>query len=133
MKFFNQIPSDYKEIKLDNLFELITSFTIKIAEEKNDTLKILFKSQNESQFITFKENVINLFTKKMMEIKNSINSENKEYINLCEAISRAQFEGFTYIVKSYLDDICLMKKNLEIYQKLMIEDLGAKVLEVINK
>ncbi len=131
--FFNQIPSDYKEIKLGNLFELIISFTTKIAKEKNDTLKILFQSQNESQFISFKENLLELFTKKMIQILNSIKIDNEEYISVCEAVARAQFEGFTYIVKNNLDDINLMKKNLEIYQKLMIEDLGLKVIETIKK
>lgn len=130
--FFNQVPSDYKEIKLDSLFERIISFTTKIAKEKNDTLKIMFKSQNESQFISFREKLLNLFTKKIMEIINSINSQNKEYINLCEAVGRAQYEGFVYIVMNNLDDIESMKKNLEVYQKLMIEDLGPKLMEVIK-
>ena len=49
---------------------------------------------------------------------------------LCEAIARAEFEGYTYIVKTYIDDIEHMKKNLEIYEKLMIENLGENVLDV---
>ena len=130
--FFDEIPSSYEKVKLHNLFNLITDFTIKIATEQNDTLRVMFNSQNESQFINFKEKVLDLFESKMLLIAKSI-SNNKDYINLCEAISRAQFEGFTYIVKNNLDDIETMKKNLEIYEELMIEDLGKKVLEVIKK
>ena len=131
--FFNEIPSNYEDIKLHKLFDLIISFTLKIAKENNDTLKVMFNSQNESQFTGFKERILNLFTQKMITILKSTNIKNKEYIILCEAIARAQFEGFTYIVKNNLDDINSMKKNLEIYEKLMIEDLGKKVMEVIKK
>lgn len=132
-EFFNKIPSNYEDINLHNLFDLIISFTLKIAKENNDTLKVMFNSQNESQFIGFKEKILNLFTQKMITILKSTNIKNKEYIILCEAIARAQFEGFTYIVKNNLDDTDSMKKNLEIYEKLMIEDLGKKVMEVIKK
>ena len=48
--FFNEIPSNYEDIKLHKLFDLIISFTLKIAKENNDTLKVMFNSQNESQF-----------------------------------------------------------------------------------
>ena len=130
--FFDKIPSNYEEIKLNNLFDMIIEFTLKIAKEKNDTLKIMFNSQNESQFIAFKEYVLNVFTQKMIAIAKSI-SNKKEYISICEAISRANFEGFTYIVKNNLDDIASMKKNLKLYEKLMIEDLGNRFMEVIKK
>ena len=130
--FFDKIPSNYEEIKLNNLFDMIIDFTLKIAKEKNDTLKIMFNSQNESQFIAFKEYVLNVFTQKMIAIAKSI-SNKKEYISVCEAISRANFEGFTYIVKNNLDDIASMKKNLKLYEKLMIEDLGNRFMEVIKK
>ena len=130
--FFDKIPSNYEEIKLNNLFDMIIEFTLKIAKEKNDTLKIMFNSQNESQFIAFKEYVLNVFTQKMIAIAKSI-SNKKEYISICEAISRANFEGFTYIVKNNLDDIASMKENLKLYEKLMIEDLGNRFMEVIKK
>lgn len=130
--FFVSIPSNYEEVKLANIFDLIIDFTLKVSKEHNDTLKIMFKSQNEAQFIAFKEKILDLFTSKMNEIVLSIN-KNNNHANLCEAIARAQFEGFTCIVRNNLDDTKMMKKNLELYKKLMIEDLGLKVIEVIKK
>ncbi len=130
--FFDKIPSNYEKIKLNDLFEMITDFTLKIAKEKNDTLKIMLNSQNESQFMAFKEHILSVFAQKIITIVKSISSK-KEYVNLCEAIARANFEGYTYIVKNNLDDITSMKQNLELYKKLMIEDLGNKVMEVIKK
>ena len=54
-------------------------------------------------------------------------------MTLCEAMARAQFEGFIFIVKSNIDDTQKLKKNLMIYEKLMIENLGERVLEVVKK
>ena len=93
----------------------------------------MFNCQNESQFISFKERILNLFTQKMIAIVKSMNKQINTDFTLCEAISRAQFEGFTYIVKTNIDDVDLLKKNLEIYEKLMIEHLGKKVMEVVKK
>ena len=132
-EFFEKIPSDYENVNLHNSFELIIDLTLKIAKENNDTLKVLFNCQNESQFISFKERILNLFTQKMIAIVKSMNKQINTDFTLCEAISRAQFEGFTYIVKNNIDDVDLLKKNLEIYEKLMIEDLGKKVMEVVKK
>lgn len=132
-EFFDKIPSDYENVNLHNSFELIIDLTLKIAKENNDTLKVMFNCQNESQFISFKERILNLFTQKMIAIVKSMNKQINTDFTLCEAISRAQFEGFTYIVKNNIDDVDLLKKNLEIYEKLMIEDLGKKVMEVVKK
>ena len=132
-EFFDKIPSDYKNVNLHNSFELIIDLTLKIAKENNDTLKVMFNCQNESQFISFKERILNLFTQKMIDIVKSMNKQINTDFTLCEAISRAQFEGFTYIVKTNIDNVDLLKKNLEIYEKLMIEDLGKKVMEVVKK
>lgn len=132
-EFFDKIPSDYENVNLHNSFELIIDLTLKIAKENNDTLKVMFNCQNESQFISFKERILNLFTQKMIDIVKSMNKQINTDFTLCEAISRAQFEGFTYIVKTNIDDVDLLKKNLEIYEKLMIEDLGKKVMEVVKK
>ena len=132
-EFFDKIPSDYNNVNLHNSFELIIDLTLKIAKENNDTLKVMFNCQNESQFISFKERILNLFTQKMIDIVKSMNKQINTDFTLCEAISRAQFEGFTYIVKTNIDNVDLLKKNLEIYEKLMIEDLGKKVMEVVKK
>lgn len=131
--FFEQLPSNYEAINMHNLFEMVSDLTVKIAEENNDTLKVLFNSQNESQFIDFKEKILNLFTDKMITIAKSINGEKEISKVLCEAIARAEFEGFTSIVKNDIDDIAKLKENLEIYETLMIENLGERVMEVIKK
>ena len=131
--FFEKLPSTYDEINIHHLFGMISDLTVKIAEEKNDTLKVMFNSQNESQFIEFKEKILNLFKDKMVTIAESMGTQKEMSSVLCEAIARAEFEGFTCIVKSNIDDISQLRKNLEIYQKLMIENLGERVLEVMKK
>ena len=132
-EFFEKLPSKYDEINMHHLFGMISELTVKIAKENNDTLKVMFNSQNESQFIEFKEKILNLFTNKMVTIAKSMNAQ-KEISNiLCEAIARAEFEGFTCIVKNDIDDTSKLKENLEIYETLMIENLGERVMEVIKK
>lgn len=130
--FFSKIPSEYKDINLNHIFDMVIEFTLKISKSHKDTLNIMFKSQNENQFIVFKEKVLDLFTKKLLSIAESINSNNKNK-NICEAIARAQFEGLTHIVKNNLNNINQMKKNLEIYKKLMVEDLGTKAIKVLEE
>ena len=72
------------------------------------------------------------FVDKIELIARSFTSEDVDH-SLCEAISKAHFEGFTYIVKSNIDDIEQMKKNLKIYEKLMIENLDVRFMEVVKK
>lgn len=131
--FFKGFPSNYNEINMHKLFGMISDLTVKIAKENNDTLKVLFNSQNESQFVDFKEKILNLFTEKMITIAQSINAEKNMSRVLCEAVARAEFEGFTCIVKNDIDDTSKLKENLEIYEKLMIENLGERVMEVIKR
>jgi len=132
-EFFNKLPSSYNEINMHRLFDMISDLTVKIAKENNDTLKVLFNSQNESQFIEFKEKILNLFKDKMITIAKSMGAQKEISNALCEAIARAEFEGFTCIVKNDIDDTSKLKENLEIYETLMIENLGERVLEVMKK
>lgn len=130
--FFGKIPSNYEDIKSHEIFDLLIDMTVNIAKTKGDTLKVMFKCENENQFVEFKSKVLDMFISKMFEIVKSIKKE-KIDTTLCEAMARAQFEGFVFIVKSNIDDIEKLKKNLEIYEKLMIENLGERVLEVVKK
>lgn len=131
--FFQGLPSNYEDINMHVLFDMISDFTVKIAEENHDMLKIMFNSQDVNQYITFKEKIIKIFTEKMISIVKTMNTKKKNSEVLCEAIARAEFEGFTHIVKTYIDDIPHMKENLEIYAMLMIENLGENVLDVNKK
>lgn len=130
--FFSKIPSNYEEIKSHEIFDLMIDMTLNIAETKGDTLKVMFKCENENQFVEFKSKVLEMFISKMFEIAKSIKKENID-MTLCEAMARAQFEGFIFIVKSNIDDTQKLKKNLMIYEKLMIENLGERVLKVVKK
>lgn len=130
--FFSKIPSNYEEIKSHEIFDLMIDMTLNIAETKGDTLKVMFKCENENQFVEFKSKVLEMFISKMFEIAKSIKKGNID-MTLCEAMARAQFEGFIFIVKSNIDDTQKLKKNLMIYEKLMIENLGERVLEVVKK
>lgn len=130
--FFEQLPSSYDEINMHSLFGMISNLTIKIAEENKDTLKVMFNSQTESHFIEFKEKILSLFTDKMVTIAESMNAKKDISKVLCESIARAEFEGFTCIVKNYIDDTDALRKNLEIYETLMIENLGERVMEVMK-
>lgn len=130
--FFGKIPSNYEDIKPQEIFDLLIDMTVNIAKTKGDTLKVMFKCENENQFVEFKSKVLDMFISKMFEIVKSIKKGDID-ATLCEAMARAQFEGFVFIVKSNIDDIEKLKKNLGIYEKLMIENLGERVLEVVKK
>lgn len=130
--FFNELPSNYNDIEIHQLFKEIIDLTVKIAKENNDTLKVLFNSQNESQFISFKEKILNMFTDKMIAIAESMNERKNISMVLCQAVAKAEFEGFTCIVKNDAQDISKLKEDLEIYEKLMMENLSKRVMEVIK-
>lgn len=130
--FFNKVPTRLEEIKPNELFDMLIDMTVNIAETKKDTLKVMLMCDNEKQYLEFKNKVLNMFVDKIELIARSFTSEDVDH-SLCEAISKAHFEGFTYIVKSNIDDIEQMKKNLKIYEKLMIENLDVRFMEVVKK
>lgn len=129
--FFEKVPSNYEELKAHEIFDLMIDMTVAMAKDKGDTLKVMFKCEDEALFMNFKTKIINMLVSKITEVVKSIRKKNVD-ITLCEAMARAQFEGYIFIVKSNIDDPKLLKKNLEIYEKLMIENLRERVLEVIN-
>ena len=130
--FVSDIPSDYQDIDSNLIFEELIELTLKLAKENKDTLKVMLNSETERQFTDFKEQILDMFTNKLASIVKSITGKEKVDITLCNAISRAQFEGFTYIVKNNVDNIEDLKRNLEIYKKLMLSGLSEKVMEVIK-
>lgn len=129
--FFSKVPSNYQEIKINEIFDLLIEMTVGMAKNKGDTLKVMFKCENENMFVEFKSKVLHMFVSKIIEIAESIKKGHID-VTICEAMARSQFEGFSFIVKSNIDEPELLKKNLIIYEKLMIENLGERVLEVIN-
>lgn len=130
--FVSDIPSNYQDIDSNLIFEGLIELTLKLAEENKDTLKVMLNSETERQFTDFKEQILDMFTNKLASIVKSITDKEKVDITLCNAISRAQFEGFTYIVRNNVDNIEDLKRNLEIYKKLMLSGLSEKVMEVIK-
>ena len=130
--FVSDIPSNYQDIDSNLIFEGLIELTLKLAEENKDTLKVMLNSETERQFTDFKEQILDMFTNKLASIVKSITDKEKIDITLCNAISRAQFEGFTYIVRNNVDNIEDLKRNLEIYKKLMLSGLSEKVMEVIK-
>ena len=54
-EFFEKIPSDYDDSSSYQLFDSLIEFTLRLAEDKGDTLKVMFNSEKESQFIEFRE------------------------------------------------------------------------------
>ena len=130
--FFNKVPTKLEEVKPNELFDMLIDMTVNIAETKKDTLKVMLTCDNEKQYLEFKNKVLNMFVDKIESIARSFTSEDVDH-SLCEAISKAHFEGFTCIVKSNMDNIEQMKKNLKIYEKLMIENLDVRFMEVVKK
>lgn len=130
--FVSDIPSNYQDIDSNLIFEGLIELTLKLAEENKDTLKVMLNSETERQFTDFKEQILDMFTNKLASIVKSITDKEKIDITLCNAISRAQFEGFTYIARNNVDNIEDLKRNLEIYKKLMLSGLSEKVMEVIK-
>lgn len=131
-KFVSDIPSNYQDIDSNLIFEGLIELTLKLAEENKDTLKVMLNSETERQFTDFKGQILDMFINKLASIVKSITDKEKVDITLCNAISRAQFEGFTYIVRNNVDNIEDLKRNLEIYKKLMLSGLSEKVMEVIK-
>ncbi len=130
-KFFKEIPSNYKELKMHEVFDLIIEMAVEMSKNKKDALKVMFKCENESLFLEFKSKILKMLVDKIVEIVESMKTGEID-ITLCEAMARSQFEGFSFIVKSNIDEPELLKKNLIIYEKLMIENLDERVMEVIN-
>lgn len=130
--FFSKIPSNYEEIKLHEIFDLMIDLTVEMSKDKGESLKIMFKCENENLFIDFKTKILHMFVSKIIEVAESIKKGHID-TTICEAMARSQFEGFTFIVKSNIDNPELLKKNLIIYEKLMIENLGERVLEVVKE
>ncbi len=130
--FFNKVPSNYEDIKMHEIFHMLVETTVEMAEKNGEALKIMFKCENENLFIDFKDKILQMFVDKIIEIVESIKTGHID-TTICEAVARSQFEGFIFIVKSNIDNPKLLKKNLIIYEKLMIENLGERVLEVIKK
>jgi len=130
-EFFKKIPREYDELKAHEVFELLADMTASIAEKQSDTLKVMFNSEKEEQFIEFKNKVIDMFVSKTKEVIRGIKGKKFDE-TICEAVARAEFEGFTFIVKKNIDDIKLLKKNLLIYEKLMMENMEMRVWEVMK-
>ncbi len=130
--FFDAIPSNYDDLDIDEIFKSLVDMTVKLASEKNDTLKVMFNCENESQFISFKERVLEYFVQKMSDIVKSLKSKEVDY-TVCRAIARANFEGYACILKANIDNVDMLRKDLAIYQKLMVEGIKNKVMEVVKK
>ena len=121
-KLLDDISSTYSNNDLHSSFAKITEETIELAKNNADTFKIMFNSQNESQFLNFKNRIIDTLITKMSFLMNQ-NKSRKIDKTLYEAIARAEFEGFIYIVKINMDDIETLRKNLTLYEEIMIKDL----------
>ncbi len=130
--FINNIPSDYENVASNQALDGLIDLTLRIAGDRGDTLKVMFNSENERQYMEFKNQILDMFTNKIIAIVKSINKEKEIDSILVKAIARAQFEGFTFIVKNNMDDIDLLKKNLEIYKMLMLDELSKKVMDVMK-
>lgn len=118
----DEISSNHELKNLHEAFEKLTESTIKLAEKNTDTLKIMFNSPNESQFINFKNRILDTLMVKMSFLTEKMNSNQIDQ-TLQEAIAHAEFEGFIHIVNKNIDDIDLLRKNLSLYEELMIKDL----------
>lgn len=129
--FFNKVPTKLEDVKPNELFDMLIDMTVNIAETKKDTLKVMLMCDNEKQYVEFKNKVLSMFIDKIQSIAESFILKGADH-SLCEAVARAHFEGFTCIVKNNIDDIELLKKNLKIYEKLMIENMDVRFMEVIK-
>lgn len=118
----DEISSSYSSNDLHEAFAKITEGTVELAKKNADTFKIMFNSQNESQFLNFKNRILDTLMMKMSFL--TVQVENNQFDKtIYEAIAHAEFEGFIHIVKNNMDDIETLRKNLELYEELMIKDL----------
>lgn len=121
-QLLDEISSNHEAKNLHDAFEKLTESTIQLAEKNSDTLKIMFNSPNESQFIHFKNRILDTLMIKMSFLTEKISQKEMDQ-TLKEAIARAEFEGFVHIVMKDIDNIDTLRKNLSLYEMLMIKDL----------
>ena len=121
-ELLDDISSNHELENLHEAFEKLTESTVKLAENNTDTLKIMFNSPNESQFVNFKNRILDTLMIKMSFLTEKMNNNQMDQ-TLQEAIARAEFEGFIHIVKKNIDTIDTLRKNLSLYEELMIRDL----------
>lgn len=126
--FFNMLPSVYPVENHEQVYNSLFEKMIYFAEEKNDELNILFRCENQIQFISFKKRIIDLFVDKIEQIVGS--TENGKYIDktLCASLAVSIFSGVAIIVKENNKDLTKLRENLYNYKKIVIDNLDKRLL-----
>ena len=124
--YFDNLSTEFEKIDFYQDYNNVVDLTVSIAENNNDVLRVMFKSQSEKQFIKFRDRILNMFIGKIKIIASSIKKDDIDEV-ICESIARSLFEGFTYITKENIDDIDKLRTNLELYGKLMLKDIKERM------
>ena len=118
-----EISTHYQQEGLQESFKKLTDGTIALAKKRGDTLKIMFNSPQESLFLNFKNRILHTLMDKMVDLF----SQQRDYVEnkvLHEAIARAAFEGFTYLVRENLNEVDTLRQNLTQYGNLLLKGLS---------
>ena len=89
-------------------------------------------AKNEKQFTVFKENILKMFSDKIIDIAKSRNVELKDNTVII-SVSRALFEGAIYIIETSDGDIEKLRRELTLYMEIMVEDLDKRVRKVLKR
>ena len=122
----NSYSLDIHETTYNELFEKMIS----LSNEKNEELNILFKCENQVQFIVFKQKMLDIFLKKINIILKSLNFDANIDSTLCSALSIAVFNGILQIIKDNSGNTDKMRENLYKFKSIVIDKIDQKILEM---
>lgn len=126
------ISEDYSNIKDKTVFENFIEKIVELYQNHKTELEVMIGAKNEKQFTVFKENILKMFSDKIIDIAKSRNVELKDNTVII-SVSRALFEGAIYIIETSDGDIEKLRRELTLYMEIMVEDLDKRVRKVLKR
>ncbi len=126
------IAEDYSNIKDKTVFENFIEKIVELYQNHKTELEVMIGAKNEKQFTVFKENILKMFSDKIIDIAKSRNVELKDNTVII-SVSRALFEGAIYIIETSDGDIEKLRRELTLYMEIMVEDLDKRVRKVAKR
>ena len=126
------ISEEYSNMKDKAVFKDFIDKIVALYEKHKIELEVMVGAKNEKQFVIFKENILNMFTNKIIDIAKSKEVELEDN-TVIASVSRALFEGAMYIIEISNGNIEKLKKQLTFYMEIMVEDLDKRVRKVAKR
>lgn len=130
IEFLDMLPNSYSLDNHETTYNELFEKMISLSNEKNEELNILFKCENQVQFIVFKQKMLDIFLKKINIILKSLNFDANIDSTLCSALSIAVFNGILQIIKDNSGNTDKMRENLYKFKSIVIDKIDQKILEM---